>query len=388
VSTVVLLVEDNPGDAELLRDLLTEPSAAEDDAPPVVLHAERVRDACAMLASEPVDVVLLDLTLPDARGLDTVQRVHDAAPHLPIVILTGLDDEALAVRAVQAGAQDYLVKGAVTGRGVRRAVRHARERQRLFEAARRATHARDVVLGVVAHDLRNPLGAVRMCASVLADQGAADVRELAGVILDSVELMSRIIRDLLDVSAIEAGRLAVEPARVPVAGVLDTAAQLAAPLAGEQGVALAVLPPVPGLAVLGDAARLQQALGNLLGNAIKFTPRGGRVTLGASPAEDGRMVRFDVADTGPGIPPEHLPYVFDRFWQVRAMRRGGAGLGLAIVKGIAEAHSGAAGVESTSGAGSRFWLTVPTVPVAEPRAGPGPPAPGPAVNDAHGRAMR
>ena len=159
--TLVLLVEDNPGDAELLRDLLAEPGG---DEAPAVLHAERLRDALALLAAHAVDVVLLDLSLPDARGLDTVQRVRRAAPDVPIVVLTGLDDEARRRAALQAGAQDYLVKGAVTGAG--RAARHPPRARASAprEAARRATHARDVVLGIVAHDLRNPLGAMRMCA--------------------------------------------------------------------------------------------------------------------------------------------------------------------------------------------------------------------------------
>jgi signal transduction histidine kinase len=356
-SVSVLLVEDNPGDAELLRDLLGE----SDEPSFAVRHVERLRDALALVAEEPFDVVLLDLSLPDARGLETVERVHRAAPHLPLVVLTGLDDEALAVQALQAGAQDYLVKGLVPGAGVRRAIRHARERQRLVDAERRATNARDVVLGVVAHDLRNPLGAVRMCASVLAAAEAPDrerVGELTGVILSSVELMERIIRDLLDVSAIEAGRLAVDLARTSVAGVLRTAQVLSAPLAAEQGVTLAVRSTVGDAAVRADAERLQQALGNLLGNAIKFTPRGGRVTLDASPADG--AVRFTVADTGRGIAAEHLPHVFDRFWQVRETRRGGAGLGLAIVKGIVEAHGGTIGVESVPNEGTTFWIEIPT----------------------------
>jgi signal transduction histidine kinase len=351
--TTVLLVEDNPGDAELMRELLSE--LAE---PPEVLHAARLSDALALLEPARVDVILLDLSLPDARGLDTVERMHRAAPHLPIVVLTGLDDEALAVRALQAGAQDYLVKGAVTGPGVRRAIRHARERNRLVEAARRATHARDVVLSVVAHDLRNPLAAVRMCAGVLgASPPPENVAQLADVIRGSVELMERIIRDLLDVSAIEAGRLAVDLERVPVAAALATARELAAPLAAERAVTLEVRDDAAGAAVRGDPERLQQALGNLLGNAIKFTSRGGRVTLSASLGTG--VVRLAVADTGPGIPAEHVPHLFDRFWQARETRRGGAGLGLAIVKGIVEAHGGALGVESVPDEGATFWVEIP-----------------------------
>jgi signal transduction histidine kinase len=364
--TTVLLVEDNPGDAELMRDLLAEPSSL-DEPPLQVLHADRLSAARALLSAEAVDVVLLDLSLPDARGLATVEQVHQAAPHLPIVVLTGLDDESLAVQALQAGAQDYLVKGAVTGRGVRRAIRHASERQRLVEAAYRASHARDVVLGVVAHDLRNPLAAVRMSAAVLsaaASPTKEQVGQLASVILNSVELMERIIRDLLDVSVIEAGRLTVDLAPVPVDEVLTTARELTAPLADERGVALALRDATrdaaDGAAVHADAERLQQALGNLLGNALKFTPSGGRVTLSAAPSDDGAAVRFAVADTGRGIPAEHLPHVFDRFWQARETRRGGAGLGLAIVKGIVEAHGGRLGVESVPNVGTTFWIEIPT----------------------------
>ena len=360
----VLIVEDNPGDAALLCDLLGETEPA-----PVVTVAERVSEACARLAASDgsaVDVVLLDLTLPDARGLETVARVRATAPHLPIVVLTGLDDEALAVRAVQAGAQDYLVKGTVTGAGVRRAVRHAVERQRLFEAARRATHARDVVLGVVAHDLRNPLGAVRLCASALGSLDAsARVVELAGVIGHSVDLMERIIQDLLDVSAIEAGRLAVDPVPTSVAAVLATAYELAEPLAAAQGVTLGVRSSAGAAEVLADPARLQQALGNLLGNAVKFTAAGGRVTLGAaleaSSDAGAGVVRLEVADTGRGIAPAHLPHVFDRFWQADKARTGaGAGLGLSIVAAIAAEHGGTVtAANATDGRGARFTLTVP-----------------------------
>jgi len=139
-------------------------------------------------------------------------------------------------------------------------------------------------------------------------------------------------------------------------GIVQLAA--AAPrAAGEQGVRLDLRSGAGDTRVRADAGRLQQALGNLLGNAIKFTPRGGRVTLSAALGTG--VVRFAVADTGPGIPTERLPHVFDRFWQARETRRRGAGLGLAVVKGIVEAHDGTLGVDSTPGVGSRFWLAIP-----------------------------
>ena len=113
--------------------------------------------------------------------------------------------------------------------------------------------------------------------------------------------------------------------------------------------------------VSGDAERLQQALGNLVANAVRFTPRGGSVTLRAAPVDDGRAVRFAVIDTGCGIAPAQLPYVFDRFWQARTLRRGGAGLGLAIARGIVEAHGGTIAVDSAVGVGTTFTCVVPAI---------------------------
>ena len=378
----ILLVEDNPGDAELLQLLLGDESdvAASGMAgvretgrvaqpAPQVTWVERVSEARAALghaeqAGTPFDVVLLDLSLPDARGLATVAAVRDAAPALPIVVLTGLDDEALAVQALAAGAQDYLVKGAVTGSGVRRAVRHAMERQRLLLEAQRATRARDVVLGVVAHDLRNPISTIKMCAVALGEHTGTPlptehVDYLAGVVRRSAEWMEHIIRDLLDVTAIEAGRLAVDPEPVTLGEVLARTAELHAPIAAEKGIAFTVAPHDAALELMADADRVLQALGNLLGNAIKFTPSGGTVTLAATADAERPVVALSVRDTGPGIDPDHLPHVFDRFWQARETRRAGAGLGLAIVKGIVEAHGGEVEVSSVVGEGTTFRVELP-----------------------------
>ncbi|HEY0972822.1 MAG TPA: ATP-binding protein [Gemmatimonadales bacterium] len=360
----VLVIEDSQRDAELLIETLSETAA--DGIEFSYRHVTKLADACETLAGWTSDVVLLDLSLPDSRGLDSLQALHAAASDVPVVVMTGLDDDAFALRAVQAGAQDYLVKGRDDGGAVRRAIRYAVERQRLVLAAREAARIRDEVLAIVSHDLRNPLSTISMCARVLLDpetESSARARELGGIIRSSSEWMERLISDLLDVARVETGALALDVEPVPPGSVIDALATMYAPLAAERDVALVarVAPDLERLHV--DSDRLVQALGNLLGNALKFTPAGGRVTLAAERADGATGctggVHFRVADTGCGIASGDLARIFDRFWQVRGMRRGGAGLGLAIAKGIVEAHGGTIAVESAPGVGTTFTCTLP-----------------------------
>lgn len=238
----------------------------------------------------------------------------------------------------------------------------------LYQTSQQATAARDDILGVVSHDLRNPLSAISMCARVLLDSPPEDAgarRELADAILQSTHLMQRLIQDLLDVSTIESGRLKVHRHRESLAPIVDAALNMVRESADERGVALvrelaAILPDID-----VDAMRIEQVLANLLGNAVKFTERGGRVLV--SGETDGDLVRVRVSDTGCGIPPEHLPRIFDRYWHARRQSRTvGTGLGLAIARGIVEAHGGAIAVESTPGVGTTFVFTLPAASDAPP----------------------
>lgn len=228
----------------------------------------------------------------------------------------------------------------------------------LLRTAQRATQARDKVLGVVSHDLRNPLSAVTMLARRLVNLPASDEeRRAAGTsILSAVDWMQRLIQDLLDISSIESGRLAVEPEFQSVAAIIDAAVALFNDNA--KGVRLVSRAPTRGPLVLADGARIIQVLANLIGNAVKFTPENGIVEAAAR-LEDEHMLIW-VRDTGCGIPATDLPHVFDRFWQAR---RGGAvrghGLGLAIAQGIVKAHGGRIWVESIVGEGSTFYFTLP-----------------------------
>ena len=242
------------------------------------------------------------------------------------------------------------------------------ENGRLYQAAVRATQSRDEVLGVVAHDLRNPLAAITMQATALRRTGPdPDRRNPKPIerILRASERMSRLIGDLLDVTLLEAGQLGIERAPVSARQVLTDSVEAHRPMASSASVELRLEIPADLPDVWGDQHRLLQVLENLVGNAIKFTPVQGRITVGAAP-KDGEVL-FWVADTGSGISPDGLPHVFDRFWQARKGARHGAGLGLPITRGIVEAHGGRIWVDSTLGRGSVFFFTVPEAPDIEAR---------------------
>ena len=242
------------------------------------------------------------------------------------------------------------------------------ENGRLYQTAVHATRLRDEVLGVVAHDLRNPVAAITMAATALrrrVPEGERRSLKPVEAIIRTAGRMNRLIGDLLDVSLIEAGQLGVERARVSTRQLLADSVEAQRPLASSASIEmrLELADDLPD--VWGDQYRLLQVLENLVGNAIKFTPVQGHITVGAAP-RDGEVL-FWVADTGSGISPDGLPHVFDRFWQARKGARQGAGLGLPITRGIIEAHGGRIWVESTLGRGSVFFFTVPEAPVAEAR---------------------
>ena len=243
-----------------------------------------------------------------------------------------------------------------------------REKRRLalaLEKAERAVRAREDVVAIVSHDLRNPVSTIAMAAAVLElDISEQAKAEQIGVIKRAAAGMNRLIVDLLDVSAIEGGRFVVEPEPIPVAPLLKEVCRMMSAQAGQKGQRLecGVQNELP--AVLGDRDRLSQVLSNLIGNAIKFVPSGGRIVVAAQPLE--KEVAVTVHDTGPGIPDDDLDRIFDRFWHTRRRRGGGAGLGLAIAKGIVEAHGGRIWVESQLGEGTRFNFTLPLAADATP----------------------
>jgi signal transduction histidine kinase/CheY-like chemotaxis protein len=241
--------------------------------------------------------------------------------------------------------------------GIARWTAVALQNAQLLLEARHAARARDEMLAVVSHDLRNPLNVIATSASLILEIPLTEERRRMQleVIRRTTERMNRLIQDLLDVTGIEAGKLSIHPESLDVDRTLSEAAEMMGPLASERRLQLLTRPLDRRQLVQADRERLLQVFSNLVGNAIRFTPEGGTITLGAE--RTGESVAFFVEDTGPGIPPEDMPRLFDRFW--KGPQSSGTGLGLPIAKGIVEVHGGTLTVDSQPGRGSRFEFTIP-----------------------------
>jgi signal transduction histidine kinase len=231
-----------------------------------------------------------------------------------------------------------------------------RSLQRARQRADEAMRAREQLLAVVAHDLTNPLHAVKLAEERLRSTGTEPLALERGLktIRHATSRMEHLLRDLVDTTHIEHDELAVMLRSEPVAPIVQEVAQLFAAQAQEAGLTLEVSAPIAPSVVVCDRERLMQVLGNLMGNALKFTPEGGQVALRAIDRD--RAVRFEVEDSGAGISPEHLPHIFERF---RSFDARGTGLGLYIARNLVGAHAGELSVQSRLGHGTTFWFEIP-----------------------------
>lgn len=371
----VLLLEDDPADAKLVERMLRRVTHTDF----LVETCGRLGGATQRLALGGIDVVLADLSLPDSAGLSTLTALTAAAPDLPVVVLTGNDDDFQAIEALKHGAQDYLVKGASDGHMLSRVVRYAIERkgaERALKEARDraelAAHAKSVFLATVGHEVRTPLNGILGMARLLLDT-PLDVKQrtFAETVVSSGELLLGLVNDILDFSRLEADGLTLETVAFDALDLIDELRLMMAPRAAEKGLILGCRfgGGVPSF-VSGDPLRLRQILLNLVGNAIKFTDSGS-VTMSVEAIDslaDGRVVlRFAVSDTGIGIPEAARGGLFTEFWQADSSitrRFGGTGLGLAICKRLVTLMGGDIGYDCQDGSGSTFWFVV-ALPPAE-----------------------
>ena len=365
----ILLVEDDPADARLLRDKLALAAPGRFD----VVHCDRLAPALDRLASgELFDAILLDLSLPDCDGLATFTKLYDQAPSIPMLIMTGFDDETTARHAVRGGAQDYLVKGRVDGDLIWRSIEHAIERVGLLaelEASRRQqAELKDHFLSHVSHELRMPLTVINQAIANLLSGAAGEInamqRECLEIAAPNVQQLRKMIDELLEVARSNAGPMRMEPQPVNLRELMARCIRSLQPVAQAKAIRLddaifsTDLPKVQ-----ADPRRIEEVLMNLLDNAFKFTPAGGEIRVGAElPADEPAAVRVRVSDTGCGIAETAKERIFERMHQesqpVESSRLG-LGIGLYLVKEIIARHGGRIWVESEPGKGSTFYFTLP-----------------------------
>jgi signal transduction histidine kinase len=363
----VLVVEDNAGDARLLREMFSK----ERDGSFEVTHLLRMGEALAHLATNEVDIVLLDMGLPDGHGLDTVRRTRAVAPSIPVIVLTGLDDEALAAQAMKEGAQDYLIKGQIENRALPRALRHAIERHRMqAETDLIRTHQlqfKDEFLSHVSHELRSPLNAIYQFVTILRDKLAGEINEdqqqYLDIVLRNVKQLQAMIDDLLEVTRVQAGKLTIELQCTSVADAIVDAVNTLQGAATAKGIVLSVEIDKQLPLVCADPTRIRQILIILLDNAIKFTPASGAVTVQARMLEDNsNLLVFRVSDTGSGIAAGMTERIFERLFQASdpaSAGRQGLGLGLYICKELVTLQGGQIWAQSTPGHGAVLSVTLP-----------------------------
>lgn len=363
----VLVIEDNPGDVMLVKTALAEEGPGRFK----ISFVDQLSSAILRLNEEVFDIILLDLSLPDSFGIDTVTRLYKKSKDTPIVVLTGANDELLGIKAVHAGAQDYLIKGFVSGALLVHSIRYAIERYRmgaeLEHARQEQARLKDQFLSHVSHELRSPLTSIYEFTTILLDGIAGEIneeqREYLGVIMNNVMQFRGMIDALLDLTRAQTGKLVVEPQRTALAEVVRTTIASFAASSERKQITLEMdlpdsLPPA-----YADPLRATQVLSNLLDNAIKFTPANGKVIVTACISnKDANFLCISVCDTGCGIEPDGTERIFDRLYQEKnsvEMSRRGLGLGLFICKELVSRQGGEIWVESIPGQGSTFYFTLP-----------------------------
>jgi PAS domain S-box-containing protein len=293
---------------------------------------------------------------------DDLADIFGRMPSDGVVLPLVARGQLLGVMALYRENSEYTDNDVFLAEELARRAALAIDNARLYDLVHVGIRARDDMIGIVSHDLRNPVNAVKMLTGVMLDHQREeplppDMVEYATVIRQAAEQMDSLIRDLLDVTRVEAGRLKVDARVENTEELLSDALRTLAPVANQKSLRLRLHAPDDLPPVLADRERIAQAISNLVGNAVKFSQPGSEIHVGVTVERD--EIVFSVRDTGHGMTPEQLSHAFDRFWQSSRTDRQGAGLGLAITKGIIEAHGGRVWAESSPGAGAVFFFTLP-----------------------------
>jgi len=369
----ILMVEDNPGDAQLLQEYLTEGLGAGYR----ITHCDRLGDALKFLDREACDIILLDLSLPDSRGLPTFLNLHGKASDIPIVILTGFDDESLASQAMQRGAQDYLPKNSLDGHQLARTIRYAIERKQWEETIRareerinrmQKMEAIGRLSGGIAHNFNNILTAIFGNCELLLPRVVVDPKALryTEAIQRAAQRASSLTRELMAFCR----KQPMHPQPVQVNEVIRDMEQLLHGVISKDIGFEFTLDPNLGQ-ILADPVQVEQIVLNLVLNARDAMPDGGKITLRtaaitlSTPLEGtpdrtppGSYIAMSISDTGKGIDPAVIPHIFEPFFTTKEEGKG-TGLGLATVYGIVKQNHGFIHVSSEKESGTAFTLYLP-----------------------------
>lgn len=395
----ILLIDDDRLNLRLLEVTLMELGY-------YVTVATKGSDGIALCEREKPALVMLDIVMPDLSGLDILTAIKQHDPSVAVIMMTAHGSEELAVEAMKLGASDYLVKpinyqrvGTVVKEHLEKSrLRAAEERlsrqlresslellhrvAELEEARRkleqthkeleRANMLKTEFVSVVSHELRTPLTNVRGYVELLLDGTAGDInatqQEYLEIVQANCDRLIAIVNDLLDISRIESGNLSLHFQRLVLQDLIHEVTRSLAPQFEEKNIALQLHLAKDDLPILGDRERVIQILNNLLSNARKYTPRGGRVDVKAY--RDNDFVQVDIADTGIGIPAHDQPHIFEKFYRAEnsfVEETRGTGLGLAIAKSLVELHRGRIWLESEVGKGSTFSFCLPLLEPSESR---------------------
>ncbi len=355
----VLLIEDNDLDAELVSTILSRARTVHFD----IERADRLSGVAALTAGKRYDIVLTDLGLPDSSGMDTFSGVSAAVPETPVIVLTGLNDEETAIRAVHQGAQDYLFKGSINKELLLKSIRYSIERQKIRTElnARIAEissleRERENMLTMFAHDIKNALvPTVAFLEKILAGK-TEKMQDRLERSIDNLMAVEHLLSNFMDFAHLKAKGYRPNHSACDLDAVIRRQVENAQVNADKKKITIRYEPVKEAPVLEADNVMIGRVIMNLLDNAVKYSDPRGSIVIRT--AESDEEIVVEVRDSGRGIAREKLPFVFDAFFRA-AQDQKGAGLGLAIARTIVEAHGGRMRVESTVGQGSLFGFSLP-----------------------------
>ncbi len=373
---LILVVDDCPDDRDICRFMLDDAESSHR-----FVTAESGEEAIEAIARERPDCVLLDHSLPDMTGLDVLKRLKDHPHGAALIMLTGNSSTEVAIEALRLGAADYVDKARLSRDALRRSVRNALEKralvferskarrklERTVEELKRRNQEIRSFYHTLSHELKTPLTAIQEFVALVLDGVAGPIndeqREYLDIARQNCGRVALHVNDILDITRLETGKLSLELGDVRVEDLLEEAVRAMESIAAERDITLRSRIEEGLPAVRADEARVAQIVGNLLGNALKFTEPGGWIELRARRVDDA-WVEVAVRDAGKGIAPEVKDRVFDRLFQVGngdSVLESGLGLGLNICRDLVELHGGRIDVDSEVGRGSTFRFTLPAI---------------------------